>query len=182
MLEGTDPLFPGLDYDTGLQPPGSPVQASFRVSAEGGASVRAEVVASGSEDAPTLTGVPSTGTITVGGSFGLEGRLVADVSGLPSYDGPIPGIENVAIDFEVTTPFDPFSLSAPVVARADIPAANLPRIPLPGGIPGGLDIEVASGSFVEVTLTGREACVDDDGARYAVSLARAGTLVLAPTV
>ncbi len=182
VLEGTDPLFPGLDYDTGLQPPSSPVQASFRVRADGGASVRAEAIASGSNEAPTLTGVEGTGTLTVGGTFGLEGRLVADVSGLPSYDGPIPGIENVSITFEVATPFDPFSLGTSVTAKADIPSENLPRIPLPGGIPGGLDIEVASGSFVEVTLTGAEACVGDEGARYTVSLSRAGTLVLAPKV
>lgn len=182
VLEGTDPLFPGLDYDTGLQPSSSPVQASFRVRAEGGATVRVEAIASGSADEPTLTGVPGTGSLTVGGSFGLEGRLVADVSGLPSYDGPIPGIENVGIAFEVATPFDPFSIGAPVTSKADIPPENLPRIPLPGGIPGGLDIEVASGSFVEVTLSGTEACIGDEGARYAVSLNRAGTLVLAPKV
>lgn len=182
VLEASDSLFPGLDYDTGLQPAGSPVQASFRVRAEGAAGVRAEVVASGSADEPTLTGLPETGQLSVGGSFGLEGRLVVDMSGLPSYDGPVPGIENVAIEFGVTTPFDPFSLDTPVTARADVPPETLPRIPLPGGLPGGIDIEVASGSFVDVTMTGRQACVGDDGARYVVSLSRAGTLVLAPTV
>lgn len=182
VLAGEDPLFPGFSYDTGLLPGGSPVQASFSVVAKGATTVSAEAIASGSSDEPTLSGVAETGALNVAGSFGLEGRLVVDMSGLPSYDGPIPGIENVAIDFSSAAAFDPFSIGTAVTTRADIPPAQLPEIPLPGGIPGGLVLEVAEGSFVEVTLTGTQACVGGEEAYYAVELSRAGTVVIRPSI
>jgi hypothetical protein len=181
-FQGNDPLFPGFDYDTGLLPAGSPVQASFRVLAEGDASVSAAAVPSEGDDGPTLTGTPGTGSLGVTGKFGLEGRLVIDVSGLPSYDGPIPGIENVAIEMAAASAFDPFSIGAPVTARADIPAAQLPPIPLPGGIPGSLILEVAEGSFVTVTMTGQRACASESTAEYVVGLERSGTVVIEPSI
>lgn len=182
VFEGQDPLLPGFSFDTGLVPSGAPVQASFSVSADGSARVHAEAAASGSLESPTLTGTPGSGELSVAGGFGLEGRLVVDITGLPSYDGPIPGIENVAIEFASTSAFDPFSIGAPVTTRADIPPAELPPIPLPGGIPGSLVLEVAEGSFLEVTMTGVQACVAPDEAQYGVALERRGTLVIRPHI
>lgn len=182
VLEGQTELFPGLDYSTGLQPPGSPVQASFSVTAAGVGKVRAEVVASGSSSSPTLTGVPGTGSLAIEGGFGLNGQLVVDISGLPSYDGPIPGIENVNIPIQGSATFDPFSIGAPTPSRADIPPADLPGIPLPGGIPGQLVLKVAAGSFVEVSFAGTCAGIDGGEATYSGTLARSGTLVIEPNI
>ena len=179
---GEDPLFSGFSYDTGLVPDGASVQASFSLTAQGAIAVKAEATPSGSAESPTLTGTPETGEVGVAGSFGMEGRLVIDISGLPSYDGPIPGIENVLIEFGSASAFNPFSIGTPVASRTDIPPARLPSIPLPGGIPGSLVLEVAEGSFVEATLTGTSACVASNEARYAVSLDRAGTLIIAPLI
>jgi hypothetical protein len=182
-LSGSDPLFPGFSYDTGLLPDGAPVQASFKVVAEGAANVRASAIPSeGDDDVPTITGVAGSGALGVTGKFGLEGRLVIAVSGLPSYDGPIPGIENVAIQMGAETPFDPFSIGGAVATRADIPPSRLPDIPLPGGIPGSLVLEVAEGSFVNVTMTGVSACASSDEAQYTVKLERSGNLVIKPSV
>ncbi len=182
VLTAQDPLFSGFSYDTGLVPADGPVQASFSVVANGNAQLSVEAVASGDADSPTLTGIAGTGDFGLSGSFGLEGRLVVDISGLPSYDGPIPGIENVAIEFGNNTPFDPFSIDATVETRAEIPATTLPEIPLPGGIPGSLILEVAEGSHVAATLTGVSACVGGDEARYETSLSRTGLLVIHPSV
>src|SRR5580698_4273206 len=65
----TSELLPGLDFDTGLQPSGSPVQASFSIQAKGNATIDAVAAASGSQSSPTLTGLPGKGTIGIDGDF-----------------------------------------------------------------------------------------------------------------
>jgi hypothetical protein len=177
-LAGESELFPNLEYSTGLQPPGSPVQASFTVTAKGAAKVNATAVAT--EGA--LIGLPGTGKVAIDGGFALVGQLKVDVSGLPPYDGPIPGIENVQIPIVGETAFDPFAIGKPVTTRADIPASRLPGIPLPGGIPGQLVIEVAEGSFVEIAFAGTCAGSDGSEANYAGSIDRGGSLVLRPLI
>jgi hypothetical protein len=181
-LTGETELLPGLDYSTGLQPPGSPVQASFSVSAGGVARLSAEAVASGSESSPTLTGTPGTGTLAIEGGFVLAGQLEVDISGLPSYSGPIPGIENTEIVIAGEAPFDPFSIGGSVPARADIPPSELPGIPLPGGIPGQLVITIAEGSFLELGFSPTCAGIDGGEASYSGSVVRSGSLVLAPVI
>ena len=182
VFEDQSELFPGFEFSTGLQPEGSPVQASFTVSAKGANTLRAVAVPSGSESSPMLSGVPTTGSIAIDGSFALVGELKIDVSGLPSYDGPIPGIDNVVIDFSGSAAFDPFAIGTSVSARADIPASRLPGIPLPGGIPGQLVLEIVEGSFVEVGFAGTCAGIDGMQASYAGTIARSGSLVIKPVV
>ncbi len=181
-LAGESELFPSLEYSTGLQPAGALVQASFTVSAKGVSALGAKALASGSEASPTLSGVPNSGTFALAGGFALIGQLVVDIDGLPSYDGPIPGIENVEIPIVGEAQFSPFSIGTPVSVRADVPPADLPGIPLPGGIPGQLVIAVADGSFVELELTGSCAGIGAGEARYTGTIKRGGVLVLAPRV
>lgn len=181
-LEGEAELFPALEYTTGLQPTGSPVQASFTVSAVGKSKLTGDAIASGSESDPTLSGVPDSGTFSIDGGFALVGELKIDIDGLPSYDGPIPGIENVDIAIAGEAKLSPFSIGKAAAARADVPATDLPGIPLPGGIPGQLVIAVAEGSFVELTLSPSCAGIDGEEARWGGRVARAGVLVLAPRV
>jgi hypothetical protein len=181
-LAGQTELFPGFDFSTGLQPPGAPVQASFSVAAQGGATVTVDATASGSASEPTLTGVPGAGTVAIAGSFVLAGELHVDISGIPSYDGPIPGLEDTAIDISGSAPLEPFSIGAVVSARADIPPTTLPKIPLPGGIPGKLAVTVDAGSFVEVAFSPSCAGVDGGEATYLGSVQRSGALVIAPAI
>jgi hypothetical protein len=183
-LQGEAELFPGLDYSTGLLPEGSDAQASFSVSASGKVTVSAVAAPSGSEDEPTLTGLPQRGTISVAGGFKLVGQLKVDLGlpGIDPYDGPIPGIDNVEIAFAQTTTFDPFAIGSPIATRATIPASRLPGIPLPGGIPGQLVIEVAEGSVVDIAFTATCAGIQGTTASYAGTIARGGTLVLKPVV
>lgn len=181
-FEQESELFPGLSYDTGLVPEGSPVRASFAISASGTAKVTAAATVSGSEDAPSLTGLPGEGTLSISGGFAMTGNLVVDMDGLPSYDGPIPGLDDVAIPVEQSVPFDPFSIGKDVTVRADIPPSELPAIPLPGGIPGSLVLTIGEGSYVEVTSNGTSACVSPGKAGYEVALARAGKLVIEPSI
>ncbi len=68
-FDGESELFPSLNYSTGLLPAGSPVQASFTVTAKGSQKVHAIASPSGSQDAPTLTGLPGKGSLTLDGGF-----------------------------------------------------------------------------------------------------------------
>ncbi len=181
-FEQSSDLFPGLSYDTGLVPEGSPVRASFAISASGAAKVTAGAVVSGSEDAPALTGVIGGGALSISGGFAMKGSLVVDMDGLPSYDGPIPGLDDVSIPVEQSATFDPFAIGKDVTVRADIPPSELPAIPLPGGIPGSLVLAIGEGSYVEVTSNGTSACVSPGKAGYQVALARAGKLVIEPSI
>lgn len=182
VLTATGELLPGFAYSTGLQPPGSPVQASFDLSAGGDVKVEAHAIASGDEDAPALHGKPGTGAVTISGGVSMTGTLKVDIDGLPSYDGPIPGIENVKIEIAGTQGFDPFSVGVAVPAHAAIPPTKLPPIPLPGGIPGSLVLEVVDGSFLDVSFTATCASIDGTHATYGGDVARSGTLVIAPSV
>ncbi|MEJ7731220.1 MAG: hypothetical protein WKG00_18640 [Polyangiaceae bacterium] len=181
-FDGETELFPGFEYATGLQPAGSPVQASFTLTASGVATVHAEAVASGSSNAPTLTGLPGTGKLGLEGAFAMIGQLKIDVSGVPGYDGAIPGIEDISIPVSQLAAFDPFLLQAPADAEAPIPATDLPGIPLPGGIPGQLVLAVAEGSVVQASFAGSCAGIGDGEAVYAGALSRGGSLVIAPRV
>lgn len=181
-FEGEAEIFPGLDYSTGLQPAGSPVQASFTVTASGTSAVTAEAAVSGSKDDPVLTGMPDGGELKLTGGFAMIGQLVIDIDGVPSYDGPIPGIENVDIPVEGTETYSPFSVGEARTVRADIPPSDLPGIPLPGGIPGQLVLTIAEGSFVEQDFTGACAGADGEDAVYTGTIDRRGTLVIRPRV
>ncbi len=180
QFAGEAELFPGLSYDTGLVPEGSPVRASFAISAAGAASVAAAATVSGSSEAPSLTGHKGEGRLSVSGGFAMTGRLVVELDGLPSYDGPIPGLEDLAIVAEESTSFDPFAIGRAVTVRADIPPQELPAIPLPGGIPGSLVLSISEGSYVEVTANGKRACVLSGEAEYQVDIVRGGQLVIEP--
>lgn len=182
VLTATGELLPGFAYSTGLQPPDSKVQASFDLSASGTVTVEAHAVASGDEDAPALHGKPGSGTVTIAGGVAMIGTLKVDIDGLPSYDGPIPGIENVKIEIAGTQAFDPFSIGAAVPAHAAIPPTKLPPIPLPGGIPGTLVLEVAEGSFLDVGFTGTCASIDGAHATYSGDVVLSGSLVIAPSI
>ncbi len=182
VLAGEAQLFPGLDHSTGLIPDGAPVQASFTISASGTAKLGASVVASGSDDEPVLVAKPGSGTLEIQAGFAMLGQLKIEIDGLPSYDGPIPGIENVQIPITGSASFDPFGVGEPVEARADVPPTDLPGIPLPAGIPGQLVIAVGEGSFVGLTFTPSCAGVDDGAATFTGTLERAGVLVLRPRI
>jgi len=181
-FDGESELFPGFEFSTGLQPDGSPVQASFTLSAKGATKLHASAAPSGDESSAVLTGLPGTSSVTIEGGFALVGQLKIDVDGLPSYDGPIPGIDNVEIPFVGSTAFDPFAIGASVPARADIPPSRLPGIPLPGGIPGQLVLEIVEGSFVEVGFSGTCAGIDGTQATYSGTIERGGTLVITPLI
>lgn len=181
-FDGQTDLFPSLKYSTGLLPGGSPVQASFTVSAKGSQKVHAVASPGGTQDAPTLTGLPGKGSLTLDGGFALIGELKVDLSGLPSYDGPIPGLDNVEIPIKGESAFDPFAIGKPVKVHADVPPSKLPGIPLPGAIPGVLVLEIAAGSTVDLTFTGTCAGVDGAQATYDGQVDRAGALVIQPSI
>jgi hypothetical protein len=181
-FSGESELFPALDFSTGLVPEGSPVQASFTVSAKGAASVLAAATASGSDDDATLTGLPGRGTLAIDGGFALLGQLKVDLSQI-QYDGPIPGLENVEIPVAGSTEYDPFAIDQSVTARADIPASELPPIPLESvGVPGQLVLKITEGSFVELAFTGTCAGIAGETASYSGRIDRGGMLAIQPTV
>lgn len=172
------PALPDFGWDSGLQPPASPVQLQLSVSSRGVAVVNAVATSSGSASAPVLAAVQSGGNVAIDGALVLEGRLVIGITGLPKYDGPIPGLSNIEFKFSDTQVFDPFLIGQTVTAAARIPAVTLPPIPLPGGIDGDLILEAAEGSTVDLTFEGTCAAIEGDQAEYLGTLARGGNLVL----
>jgi len=181
-FSGESELFPALDFSTGLLPEGSPVQASFSVSAKGAGAVHAVATASGSQDDATLTGLSGQGALTIDGGFALIGQLKVDLSAV-QYDGAIPGLENVEIPVQGSAEYDPFAIERPVSARADIPPSELPPIPLQStGVPGELVLKVVEGSFVELAFTGTCAGIDGTQASYSGRIDRSGKLDIQPTV
>ncbi|HVK63555.1 MAG TPA: hypothetical protein VM694_03730, partial [Polyangium sp.] len=180
-LHGEDELLPGFAYSTGLQPSGSPVQASFDLSAKGAATVDAKAAPSGSKSAPKLTGIAGSGKVALSGGFSMVGNLKVDITGLPPYDGPIPGLENIEIAFDGSTTFDPFSIGTGVTTKALIPAVRLPEIPL-GSVPGSLVLEVEDGSFVEIGFTGTCAAIHGTDVAYEGDIVRGGSLIIQPSI
>ena len=182
VFHGTTPLFTGFMSDSGLVPPGSPVQVELMLSATGATDVDAAGKSGGSGASATVYGTPGSGKVTVHGGFALQGKLSADVKGFTKYDGPIPGFDNVNIQFTCTAMFDPFLIGGKAHAEAPIPATMLPAIPLPGGIPGDLVISIDDGSVVTADFSGTCAAFDGKHAHYVGSTVTGGTLKLKPTV
>ncbi len=181
-FHGTTPLFAKFGYDTGLVPAASPVQVEFAISAGGEADVDASGKSGGSGSALTVYGTPGSGKLTLSGKFALTGKLKADVTGLTSYDGPLPGLDNVDIEFNQSTPFDPFLIGKKAHVDAAIPAAMLPSSPLPGGIPGTLVLSIEDGSVMSADFSGVCAAFDGKNAHYTGSVTTSGTLKIKPSV
>ncbi len=181
-FHGTTPLFSKFGYDTGLVPAASPVQVEFAVSAGGEADVDAWAKSGGSGSELTVYGTPGSGKLTLSGKFTMTGKLKADLSGLPSYDGPLPGLDDVDIEFSQMTPFDPFLVGKKAHVDASIPATMLPSIPLPGGIPGDLVLSIEDGSVVSADFSGTCAAFDGKNAHYTGTVTTSGTLKIKPTI
>ena len=98
---------PGFSGDTGLQPAGQPVQAELTLSAAGSLTVDADAAASGSLSSPTVNAKPLSGSLALDGHIEFAGRLKSTLTGVPNYDGPIPGMDNLDVAFGGTTRFDP---------------------------------------------------------------------------
>lgn len=173
-------LLPGFRYDTGLQPQSGPVQLQLVVSSAGTFSV--DAIGIGIDGAQReLVGKAGSGKLVLGGGLKLDGHLKVDQSGLPKYDGDIPGLADAAITFAGTSAFDPFLLAS----KADVSApvvGKLPSIPLPGGLPGTLDLQLEEGTKVDFSLNGTCASLADDQASYHAALKRSGTIRIKPVV
>lgn len=174
-------LLPGFRYDTGLQPSSGPVQLQLVVSSAGKFSVDAIGVGLEAGASRELVGKEGSGKLALDGGLKLEGRLKIDQSGLPKYDGDIPGLADAAVTFTGATTYDPFLLAD----RANVSAplvGNLPSIPLPGGLPGTLDLKIEEGTKLDFSLSGVCAALNGDQVTYQAALTRTGTIRITPVV
>ncbi|MEO8700707.1 MAG: hypothetical protein ABI867_11720 [Kofleriaceae bacterium] len=177
-FHGEQQVLPDFTKDTGLQPSGSPVQLQLVFSAGGSLTADAVGVAGGEGAALAVSGTPGSGVFALDAHVKLAGMLHVDVGGL-SYDGPIPGIENIDIAFGGKAAFDPFLLDgAKASVSAPLPETALPPIPLPGGLPGTLQITIAQGSVLDSAFTGTCAGVEGTSVQFLASTTTSGTLVL----
>jgi hypothetical protein len=177
-FHGEQSAFPDVKVDTGMQPSGSPVQVQLTVGAQ--AKITADAI--GVSEGLDLVGKPGSGKVAINGRFTLEARLKVDLTGAPKYDGPIPGVENLRVEFGKDTPFDPFLIGGAAHVAAELPETKLPPIPLPGGIPGTLVLTIAKGSVVMTDFRGVCAGVDQGRAQYLGKTTSSGSLVVKPTV
>lgn len=182
---GTDPepmaldtsfeLLEGFQYDTGKLPASGPVQVSLVLS--GGAVAKVHLPAIASEDSgDAALHAAGPGTIEVSGGFKLDGTLKVDQSGLPGYDGDIPGLADINLPLSGSAPIADFAIGKPASVSAAITPGDLPPIPLPGGVPGHLQLSIAEGSSIDVALEGTCAGVDDGKAEYQGAAVRSGTI------
>ncbi len=182
VFHGEDQPFSGFMADTGLQPPGSPVQIQFKVGAMGKITAEAHATSGGPDGAPVVAAVAGSGALAVEGGFDLAARLKVDVSGVPKYDGDVPGLDSIDLAFHGSAMFDPFLVGKSVTATADVPMTKLPPIPLPGGLPGDLLLTIDTGSTVTVTFEGTCAASSGGMAQYQGQTTTSGTLKIKPTV
>lgn len=173
-------LLPGFSYDTGLQPPSGPVQLQITITSGSSFTADAIGVAEGDAKSGELVGKPASGKLALTGKLALVGHLKVDVSGL-KYDGDIPDLKNASIDFSGTNVFDPFLLSSSAGVKAPV-TGTLPSIPLPGGLPGTLDLTIDPGTTLDFSLHGTCAALSGDSATYHAELSRTGTIVITPIV
>jgi hypothetical protein len=176
-FHGEQPVLPDFTMDTGLQPAGSPVQLQLMFSVGGTLAADAKATAGGSGTMLVAAAVPGSGTFTLDAHVKLMGTLHIDVSG-KKYDGPIPGIENIDIAFGANTTFDPFLLDGKAHVTATLPKIPLPPIPLPGGLPGHLQITVAEGSTMSSDLAGTCAGTDSGKVEFRATTSTSANLVL----
>lgn len=177
-FHGEQAVLPGFKYDTGLLPADSPVQMQLALEAGGG--ITAEAAALGGGDA--VVPVAGSGTFAIDAHLKLTGTLKVNVSGL-TYDGPIPGLDNIDVKFGNETVFDPFLLGgSSAKVSAALPRIDLPPIPLPGGLPGHIQLTVAEGSVIDSVLTGSCAGVDASMAQWKAKTSTTAHIVIAPVI
>jgi hypothetical protein len=161
-------------YDTGLIPEGSPAQVQIKLSAGGGLKVEAAA----QKGTGGLEGKAGGGKVSIDLHMKLDGRLKVD-SAFKSYDGDLPGLEDIDIPITGSVPFDGLLLDTAdsALASADLPETTLPEIPL-GSIPGSLVLTVVKGS--KLTTKFHATCLSVAGgmATYAGESKTGGTLVL----
>jgi hypothetical protein len=176
-LEASVELLDSFSYDTGALPGSGPVQVSLKVSGSATAKLRLPAIASEASGGPALHAA-GPGTIEVSGGFFLDGTLKVDQTGLPKYDGDLPGLADVSLPISGSAPVMGFAIDEPVTVSAVIQPGDLPPIPLPGGLPGKLQLSVGEGSTIDVTIEGTCASVEGSTAGYQGTAIRAGTVNL----
>lgn len=172
-VDGEAPVFPGFSYDTGLMPSAGPAQASFKASIGGAlrATTRARLA-----DGKAV-GVKGSGKLAIDLHAKLAGRLKV-TSTLKSYDGEIPGLDDVDIAAVAEASFDPFLVDGQSVeAIANVPEAKLPDVPL-GSVPGHLELTVKSGSTVTAKLAGSCLSGADSKVAFTGATTMSGKIVL----
>jgi hypothetical protein len=177
VFHGEQAVLPGFSKDTGMQPADSPVQIQLTFNAGGSITADAQAIAGGSGDAVTVVGTPGSGMFKLDAHMKAAAMLHVALPGL-TYDGPVPGIENIDIQFAAERAFDPFLLGNKAELSAAIPEIKLPPIPLPGGLPGTLNITIADGSVIRSALTGSCAGIDGKSVQFLASTSTGGTLVV----
>jgi hypothetical protein len=179
-IAGKAEMFPGFTFDSGMQPPASPVQAEVKASVVG----ELRVAARGAKKDGKLAGVAASGKLAIELHTKLEGTMKI-AAGTIHYNGPIPGLDKIDVPIAADAPFDPFLLGdgEKVAVDAKVPPTDLPPIPLAAvGVPGTLNLKVKEGSTVHAALHG--SCVQAAGgkATFSGTTETSGTVVLSATL
>ncbi len=182
-FHGEQEAFPDFGYDTGALPDASsPVQLRLTFSAAGKLTADAVATTGGTGDALAVAGKPGSGTFALDAHLKAAANLKVNITGLPSYDGPIPGIENLDIALANTVQFDPFLMGgSSAILSVNLPETELPPIPL-GSVPGKLIVTVSGTSTVNSTLTGICAGLDQKKIQFLTETATSAMIVLKPKI
>lgn len=182
LFHGELEAFPGFGYDSGTLPAASPVQLQLQFSASGKLIADAVGTSGGSAGNVAVAGVPGSGVYKLDAHLKAAATLHVHIDGLPGYDGPIPGIENLDIALAAQTTFDPFLLGGSKARLdANLPETELPPIPL-GSVPGKLIVTISSASTINSNLWGVCAGVDQGQVQFLAEAATSATIVLKPKI
>lgn len=176
VFKGEQEPLKGFDKKIDLKADGVPAEATFEVSAAGKLSIEAGA----KRDDKKLAGVPGSGKVSLDLHFKMAGHLKVETA-IKTYDGDIPGLENLDIPITGSAAFDPFLLDGSSDLAATLPTVALPEIPL-GSIPGSLLLTIQPESKITTTFKGVCLSVKDGKASYQGSTNTSGSLVVKATL
>jgi hypothetical protein len=174
-FRGEEGFLQGLDYDTGLLPTDSPAQVRVVAVGSGGVVVNAR----GTSDGGGLAPVAGSGSIEISGMLALRIFAKLDVRGI-TFDDMVHET-SYAIPL-ASQPFEPFLVDeTPVEARAELPPAEIARVPIPN-VPGGTLVLNVTGGYVSSAFRGTCATALAHEAQYLGALTVAGELQASATI
>jgi hypothetical protein len=174
-FRGEEPFLSDFEHDTGLVPSDSPAQVRIVATGSGGVVVNAQATA----PSGTLQPMAGSGSIEISGSLALQIFAKIDTRGV-SFDDMV---HETSYSVPLTAqPFEPFVLDGtPIEARAELPPAEIARVPIPN-IPGGTLVLNVTGGFVSAGFRGTCATALGSEAQYLGALTVSGEIATSATI
>jgi hypothetical protein len=181
-FHGQTEALPEFTFDTGWQPPGSPVQLRFVASTASKLTADAKALAGGAYATPQVVGIPASGLFAMDVHVTLTTSMKIDIPGV-QFEGPLQNVPQIQIAFAGQSNFDPFLIGGKVETTGTQPNDTLITIPLPNAIniPGiSGQLVLSGGGTLTATFTGVCAAALDGKVSYDGATSTTGALFINP--